>query len=371
MELGHLRRVWDQLGDEDPFWAVLGDARYKDGRWDRERFFALGDEQIGQILATAAEHRFEFGRHRALDFGCGVGRLTQALARAFDSAVGVDIAPSMIAQAQRVNQQGDRCRFVVNDHPDLRIFDDSSFDLVVSLLVLQHMAPKLSKGYISEFVRIVKPEGLIVFQIPAERTGHDEPAWKAVALPQDAYQAELNFIDAPASLRCRERVVVGILARNRSAHTWPASTNGLGLAVANHWSTADGAQVVQDDGRAFLPNDLPPGGSVAAHLTVTAPSEPGDYLLDVDMVHEGVTWFAHFGSPIVRLPVTVDSGRSPSIAADKETALPPPAAVMEMNTVSIAEITETVERAGGRIDWIDQRSIPCFNDCSYYIAKVR
>jgi hypothetical protein len=45
------------------------------------------------------------------------------------------------------------------------------------------------------------------------------------------------------------------------------------------------------------------------------------------------------------------------------------AAVMEMNTVSIEEITETVERAGGRVGWIDQRSVPSFNDCTYYVTR--
>jgi ubiquinone/menaquinone biosynthesis C-methylase UbiE len=183
VELDHLRRVWERLADEDPFWAVLTDARFKDGRWDQEKFFALGDEQVALILSTAAEHGFDAPRHQALDFGCGVGRLTQGLAGAFDSVVGVDIAPSMIAQAERVNRHGSRCRYLTSDRPDLRIFDDSSFDLVVSLLVLQHMEPQLAKGYIAEFVRVVRPGGLVVFQVPAERTGPDEPAWKAVALP--------------------------------------------------------------------------------------------------------------------------------------------------------------------------------------------
>jgi len=43
---------------------------------------------------------------RALDFGCGLGRLTQPLAERFDEAVGVDIAASMIEGARR--QSGGR-----------------------------------------------------------------------------------------------------------------------------------------------------------------------------------------------------------------------------------------------------------------------
>ncbi len=59
----------------------------------------LGDRQIS------------FPKRRALDFGCGVGRLTQALARHFNIVDGVDIAPSMIELANQFNRSGGRCRY--------------------------------------------------------------------------------------------------------------------------------------------------------------------------------------------------------------------------------------------------------------------
>jgi hypothetical protein len=40
-------------------------------------------------------------------------------------------------------------------------------------------------------------------------------------------------------------------------------------------------------------------------LTVTAPSEPGDYTLEIDMVHEGVTWFKQRGARPLSINVTV------------------------------------------------------------------
>ena len=48
----------------------------------------------------------------------------------------------MIAEAESRNKQGERCRFVLNDRSDLSRFADSSFDFVLSLLVLQHMEPR-------------------------------------------------------------------------------------------------------------------------------------------------------------------------------------------------------------------------------------
>lgn len=48
-------------------------------------------------------------RKHALDFGCGVGRLTQALAAHFDEVTGVDISPSMIKLAKKYSRHGDGC----------------------------------------------------------------------------------------------------------------------------------------------------------------------------------------------------------------------------------------------------------------------
>ena len=87
--------------------------------------------------ASPQEHR------RALDFGCGVGRLTQALADYVDHAVGVDIAPSMIELARRHNTHGSRCEYIVNDTDHLSRFADQIFDVVYTGRVLQHIAPQV------------------------------------------------------------------------------------------------------------------------------------------------------------------------------------------------------------------------------------
>ena len=79
-------------------------------------------------------------RNAALDFGCGLGRLTQALATHFASVTGVDIAGSMVEGAQARNVFPDRVSYVVNTAATLP-FDDASFDFVYSVLVLQHVPP--------------------------------------------------------------------------------------------------------------------------------------------------------------------------------------------------------------------------------------
>jgi hypothetical protein len=89
---------------------------------------------------------------------------------------------------------------------------------------------------------------------------------------------------------------------------WFASERSGGdfrLSVGNHWLDQDGDSVVNDDGRAALSNDVVPGGIVTMPLTINAPRRPGEYLLEVDMVQEGASWFALKGSQTWRGRVVV------------------------------------------------------------------
>ena len=60
--------------------------------WDAKDFFQTGVTEIDRVMEYAATLPVSFARHRALDFGCGIGRLTQALASHFSEVHGVDIA---------------------------------------------------------------------------------------------------------------------------------------------------------------------------------------------------------------------------------------------------------------------------------------
>jgi ubiquinone/menaquinone biosynthesis C-methylase UbiE len=164
-----IRRSWDQLGRDDPFWAVLTNPNKKGGLWSEAEFFEIGRHNIQEALQKITALGIGLNFEKALDFGCGPGRLTQALAEHFREVHGVDIAPSMIALADQLNKFGERCIYHLNDRPDLRLFDANTFDLVYSWLVLQHMPKQLALGYIAEFARVTKPGGVMVFQIPDRR----------------------------------------------------------------------------------------------------------------------------------------------------------------------------------------------------------
>jgi len=148
-------------------WAILADPDQHGNKWDREAFFATGRDHVDEILAGLASAGADPVRGRALDFGCGVGRLTQALAVTFADVDGVDIAPSMIEQANGFNPDPEHIHFHLNDQDDLGLFESSTFDFVLSLIVLQHIENRYKSGYLRDFVRILKPGGIAVFTVPS------------------------------------------------------------------------------------------------------------------------------------------------------------------------------------------------------------
>ena len=165
-EADRLSREWDELAESDALWFIYSDDPEQRGRWQLEEFFATGEREVADILERARAIDRPARHARALDFGCGVGRLTRALGGRFDEAVGVDVSPEMVRRAEEANADRPSCRFVANVADDLSQFPSGSFDLVYSSKVLQHMSSrKLASSYIAEFVRVMGPDGLVAFQL--------------------------------------------------------------------------------------------------------------------------------------------------------------------------------------------------------------
>lgn len=164
--LDQIREAWTTLGAEDPLWAVCVDRDRRGGRWDLAEFMATGAAEVAVVMDRLDQLGICPARAAALDFGCGVGRLTGALSDHFGSVTGVDIAEPMLARARALHAGRPGCTFIANEVPDLGLFADGTFDLVYSSLVLQHLPPDLAAGYLREFVRILRPGGAIAIVVP-------------------------------------------------------------------------------------------------------------------------------------------------------------------------------------------------------------
>ncbi len=309
MELADVARTWDTLGRTDPLGAIISTPDKRRGGWDPEEFFASGRAEIHDVLGRVETALGRgFGTARALDFGCGVGRLTQALAGRFDRCDGVDIALSMIDWAERYNRYESRCRYHLNTGDDLGLFADASFDLVYTAHALQHVERQYATRYVEEFFRVLGPAGVAVIEVVTEPVrGVDGP------LDDGGFRLEI-VAGRIGRLLAGQTATVPLTVINRGDGVLPAvGTDGwFQVSIGNHWLDSAGAGAF-DDGRVPLPRDLGPGESATVALDVTAPSAPGRYALEIDGVQEGVAWFADKGNRPARLAVVVSAG--PSLAS--------------------------------------------------------
>ena len=163
--LERLRRTWSVLGEDDPLWAILSDADKRGGRWDVDAFFAAGEGEIAALDTFCSSLMLPASRRLALDFGCGVGRLSRALASRYAQVIGVDISPSMLAQARTLHAHVDNVRFVENATTQLGFIADASVDLIYCVITLHHNPAPLQLAYIGEFLRALAPGGVAVFQV--------------------------------------------------------------------------------------------------------------------------------------------------------------------------------------------------------------
>src|SRR3954454_19384309 len=106
MKLDELKRNWEALGEQDALWAILSVPEKRGGGWDLDAFFETGRREVADLMALAERLERPVARAAALDFGCGVGRVTQALAEHFETVTGVDVAESMVREARRLNRHG-------------------------------------------------------------------------------------------------------------------------------------------------------------------------------------------------------------------------------------------------------------------------
>ncbi|MDT7779143.1 MAG: hypothetical protein QOC99_1655 [Acidobacteriota bacterium] len=153
-------------------------------------------------------------------------------------------------------------------------------------------------------IEVTRPEG-------SEGEAALERFWKTSALPDEDYRAGITTAaDAPTTMRAGERVGLRLRVRNLGRSTWPAHGDTRGMYQVNigdRWLDETGTRVVNDlDGRMSLPEDLRPGVEVELPLNVTAPRSPGEYVLEIDLIHESVTFFGEKGSRTLRLHVRVE-----------------------------------------------------------------
>jgi len=198
--MDRIAREWRKFGETEPHWSVLTSENFTAANIAEniDRFYASGFGDLPRFFNPLARAGLPADRAgKVLDFGCGVGRLSLALATRADSVLGVDISPPHIRLArERTAQEGvGNVDFLAIDKPD-DLDSLSGFDLVVSLIVLQHNPPPVMAMLLEKLLRALAPGGAAVIQMPtfirdyrfsvADYLANAQPPMEMNALPQSA-----------------------------------------------------------------------------------------------------------------------------------------------------------------------------------------
>jgi SAM-dependent methyltransferase len=162
--------TWHELGREKPHWSVVTAEWFRPENIDAtlEAFYASGTQNVATILRTLERNAIDVSSlRRCMDFGCGVGRLTAALAAHFPEVIGVDVSASHLELGRETLAK----RGIANVSWRLletigHIADLPTVDLVVSLIVLQHNPPPVMRALLEGLLGRLAPRGAAVIQIP-------------------------------------------------------------------------------------------------------------------------------------------------------------------------------------------------------------
>jgi GT2 family glycosyltransferase len=134
---------------------------------------------------------------------------------------------------------------------------------------------------------------------------------KSVPAPgDDFYKAKLLPLKLPIILEAGHSGSASIEISNLSHSTWEAATqepDGRGsVRLSYHWYKDDRALIQWDGERTNLPHDLRPSDSVTVDMPILIPFEPGTYILEIALIHEGIRWFDQNGGTSARSTVEVE-----------------------------------------------------------------
>jgi ubiquinone/menaquinone biosynthesis C-methylase UbiE len=158
-----MTQFWNERARENaPHFIATNAASYDQP--DMAAFFNSGEEEVSHFLA-AIDYNPSV-EMKMLEIGCGIGRMTRALAKRFGTVYGIDISSEMIDQGKRYLADCSNVHLSVSSGTDLCQFDNASIDFCFSYIVFQHIPdPAITVNYISEIGRVLKPGGIAYFQV--------------------------------------------------------------------------------------------------------------------------------------------------------------------------------------------------------------
>ena len=195
--LEHIAESWDHLGETEPYWSVMSEPQYLMERIGetREAFLDSGRENVERLLATLRRNDVVLDTQwEALELGCGLGRSTRWLAPLLRKVIAVDISPSHLRLAQRINADAahvDRIEWTALNSIE-SVDALPGFDLFFSMIVLQHNPPPLIGMLLARVAEKLRPGGIAFFQVPTYQRGYSFDAETYLRLRVETREIEMH-----------------------------------------------------------------------------------------------------------------------------------------------------------------------------------
>jgi SAM-dependent methyltransferase len=175
-QLFRMRRDWQRRALENArHYVVTGQHRWNDEEFYRSGLVTL-EEEVLNDLTNICQGK-DPKQMRALEIGCGAGRVTRAFAGFFGEVYAVDISREMVRQAREAVAGFPNAHIFHNNGKDLSavrlkwwhkfgLGEPLQMDFAFSFMVFQHIPSRtIIESYVREVHRLLRPGGLFKFQV--------------------------------------------------------------------------------------------------------------------------------------------------------------------------------------------------------------
>lgn len=162
--MSRAKDTWEDLAVNDAYFAVATFDKFRASNLDaeaKEDFFQSGRDHV-ELIWNEIESGFgvDLKPRRALDYGCGVGRILIPLAERCEAVIGVDISPTMLEEARKNCAERNVTNAELQTADDFAVAETETYDLVHSYIVLQHIDPKIGNDLIRKMIERLEPGGV-------------------------------------------------------------------------------------------------------------------------------------------------------------------------------------------------------------------
>jgi hypothetical protein len=152
-------------------------------------------------------------------------------------------------------------------------------------------------------------DGLVIIGVEDDNIENHSVTIAREAMVDDGFKAEISPASKEIKVKIHDSTILPVKITNKSRLTWPAlgdfdEANKISLSY--RWLSLDGEEIEWYNTRFPLHYDLLPSETMTLNVDIKAPSEPGVYIAEFDLVQEHVSWFAKKGSKTARVVVRTE-----------------------------------------------------------------